>query len=148
MFIFELLQFGSVVLLLVCVEFTIGGFAYKYRNQLDDIGIEGLKETIEKSKNNTELAKDIDNLQANLKCCGAKSSADWGLRIPDSCYADPKTHKDLYSEGCVQAIKETLAPAMKVLSITVIAFACIQILGIIASCCVASCIKRAQYDHV
>lgn len=141
---------------MVVVEFTVGGLAYKYRDSLEDITDEGLKKTLSDygTPGRESLTKNVDDLQMNLKCCGAQGPKDWRnltKAIPSSCCADKAKlcdDRDAYQEGCVRAIKETLAPAMKVLAITVIVFAVIQLLGIFGSCCVASCIKRASYDHV
>lgn len=143
---------------MVIVEFAVGGLAYKYRDELENISQKGLNETLEKygGSGDEGLTKTIDDLQTNLKCCGVNDASDWlkigKKEIPMSCCEEKREYQcdptRAFHKGCVDAIKETLAPAMNVLAITVLAFAIIQTLGIICSCCIASCIKRAQYDHV
>ncbi|XP_015789875.1 tetraspanin-5 [Tetranychus urticae] len=119
---------GSILLLLVIAEFTIGGFAFKYSNQLEDVTIEQFQSKIKEVEDGKmpELKENMDNFQIKMQCCGAFNASDW-LQIPDSCFADQKQRKDIYTEGCVHAIKIVLAPTMEQLAIFVTALACLQI---------------------
>uniref|UniRef100_T1KS42 Tetraspanin n=2 Tax=Tetranychus urticae TaxID=32264 RepID=T1KS42_TETUR len=88
----------------------------------------------------------MDNFQMEMKCCGAFNASDW-LQIPDSCFADQKQRKDIYTEGCVHAIKILLAPTMKELAIFVPMLACSQILIMLIQI-VRYHYERAEYEPV
>ncbi len=89
----------------------------------------------------------MDNFQMEMKCCGAFNASDW-LQIPDSCFADQKQRKDIYTEGCVHAIKILLAPMMEQLAMFVTVLACVQVARILVLYYFHSRSKRAEYKPV
>ncbi|XP_015789877.1 tetraspanin-11-like [Tetranychus urticae] len=140
---------GLVCFLLAIGELIIGVYAFKYSDQLGDITIEQFQSKIKEVEDGKvpELKENMDNFQMDMKCCGAFNASDW-LQIPDSCFADQKQRKDIYTEGCVHAIKIVLAPTMEQIAIFVTVLACIQVGRIIILDRIGSFYQQSEYEPV
>ncbi|XP_069086727.1 CD63 antigen [Pleurodeles waltl] len=109
--------------------------------------------------NNTDMAKALDTIQQDFRCCGANGSADWkdfepfkNGSLPDSCCitetkgcgSKPDPSK-IFKDGCVAGLKIWLERNIKVIAGVAIGIAAFELLGIIFACCLMKGI-RSGYE--
>uniref|UniRef100_A0A8C0EGH9 Tetraspanin n=1 Tax=Bubo bubo TaxID=30461 RepID=A0A8C0EGH9_BUBBB len=107
----------------------------------------------------------VDKLQQEFKCCGSNNYTDWadslwikspeanGRKVPDSCC---KTITDLcgrrdhpsniYKEsGCITKLENFIQDHLKIIGAVGISIACVQIFGMIFTCCLYKSLKPEPY---
>uniref|UniRef100_A0A8D2MEE6 Tetraspanin n=1 Tax=Zonotrichia albicollis TaxID=44394 RepID=A0A8D2MEE6_ZONAL len=107
----------------------------------------------------------VDKLQQEFKCCGSNNYTDWadslwiksseagGRKVPDSCC---KTITDLcgrrdhpsniYKEsGCITKLENFIQEHLKIIGAVGISIACVQIFGMIFTCCLYKSLKSEPY---
>ncbi|NWH74589.1 CD151 protein, partial [Piaya cayana] len=107
----------------------------------------------------------VDKLQQEFKCCGSNNYTDWadslwirsqeasGRKVPDSCC---KTITDLcgrrdhpsniYKEnGCITKLENFIQEHLKIIGAVGISIACVQIFGMIFTCCLYKSLKQEPY---
>uniref|UniRef100_A0A8B9PEP8 Tetraspanin n=1 Tax=Apteryx owenii TaxID=8824 RepID=A0A8B9PEP8_APTOW len=107
----------------------------------------------------------VDKLQQKFKCCGSNNYTDWtdslwirspeanGRKVPDSCC---KTITDLcgrrdhpsniYKEnGCITKLENFIQEHLKIIGAVGISIACVQIFGMIFTCCLYKSLKPEPY---
>uniref|UniRef100_U3J1Y6 Tetraspanin n=1 Tax=Anas platyrhynchos platyrhynchos TaxID=8840 RepID=U3J1Y6_ANAPP len=107
----------------------------------------------------------VDKLQQEFKCCGSNNYTDWadsvwirsseasGRKVPDSCC---KTITDLcgrrdhpsniYKEnGCITKLENFIQEHLKIIGAVGISIACVQIFGMIFTCCLYRSLKPEPY---
>ena len=82
----------------------------------------------------------VDAIQTELKCCGVNSYTDWlkSLEfVPQSCCKSPNCITilpvEIYTEGCVDRLRDILTKSAAVSISVAVVFALIQITGVIAA---------------
>lgn len=150
-------QYGWVILLLLIVEFIAAVLVYRFRSEIKDEAVKGLKIGIEKWSGRSY--EPLDDIQKQLKCCGAENANDWHLNpkfnvtleYPNSCCKDlphPEScPKPEYTEPCVPKIVEEFKSVALQVGGVGIAVAVIQLLAVISSCALARAFKR-EYEVV
>lgn len=111
--------------------------------------------------NNTETLI-IDDLQLNIKCCGANNASDWmkkpEAKIPESCCgrlsvkgidnsttttSAPETCSEdkAFKQGCVATIRDVITTYANPVAGVLLTVGVVQLLGVIMACVFASSIK-------
>ncbi|KAI1287715.1 CD63 antigen [Halotydeus destructor] len=160
-----LYTYGTVLFILFIVEIMSAVAIFAFRNDIKAESIKGFKEKMKNYKWDNNTYNVIDDIQMNLKCCGAEKVTDWSdippydaklpIAYPPSCCLPEKTPilsdkclaPHMYTRPCWEAIEETLHQSAKTLANTSIAIAVIQFLAMLASCVLARTYKK-EYDVV
>ncbi|KAG9333473.1 hypothetical protein AGOR_G00111860 [Albula goreensis] len=158
--------------LLLCIfllEVVAGVLAYIYYQKLNDELKEHLQLTlVEKYKQPSEehVTRAVDKLQQEFKCCGSSSYSDWtesrwvrsadakGRAVPDSCCKTPsagcglrKHPSNIYNVegGCITKLENFIQEHLKIISAVGIGIACVQIVGMVVTCCLYRDLKAEPY---
>ncbi|XP_067906342.1 tetraspanin-11 isoform X1 [Heterodontus francisci] len=163
-----LATYFSLLLLIFLIELVAGILACVYYQRLS----EELKQHLNKTmmENYAEPGKDtitysIDRLQQDFKCCGSNNSADWqysayilsptsGNRlVPDSCCKtvteacgrrDHPSNVYKVEGGCITILEQALEDHLLIIGAVGTGGACLQIWGMIFTCCLYRRIKMDQ----
>uniref|UniRef100_A0A673BK51 Tetraspanin n=1 Tax=Sphaeramia orbicularis TaxID=375764 RepID=A0A673BK51_9TELE len=108
----------------------------------------------------------VDRLQQDFKCCASNNSHDWlqsvyilseqaeGRMVPDSCcktitpYCGRRDHpSNIYKVegGCITKLEQFLADHLLIIGAVGIGVACLQICGMVFTCCLYRRIKMDPY---
>ncbi|XP_013874195.1 CD151 antigen [Austrofundulus limnaeus] len=159
--------------LLLCIfllEILAGILACIYYQQLNEELKQNLKNTMVKKyreeKENEHITRAVDKLQQEFKCCGSHNSSDWaesswirsvfseGRVVPDSCC---KTVLDLCGRrnhpsniykvegGCITKLENFILDHLKIIGAVGIGIACVQIFGMVFTCCLYRSLKAEPY---
>ncbi|XP_053538426.1 CD63 antigen-like [Ictalurus punctatus] len=106
---------------------------------------------------NPDVRKGLDELQEELKCCGAVNSSDWMFfkpdknSIPDSCCKNVSTncgagalndaHK-IYIEGCGAALETAIKKNLLWVGVAALVIAFIELLGVVFACTLMRGIRK------
>ncbi|KAM3838346.1 CD151 antigen-like, partial [Diretmus argenteus] len=158
--------------LLLCIfllEILAGVLAYIYYQQLNEELKQTLRETMVqkyKQKDQHHVTRAVDTLQQEFKCCGSNSSSDWaesawirsseakGRMVPDSCCKTPTEgcgHRDHPSNiykvegGCITKLENFILDHLKIIGAVGIGIACVQIIGMVFTCCLYRSLKAEPY---
>jgi len=157
-----LLTFSTVIFLLFITELVAGGIIYAFRNDLKSEAVKGMHKAINNYQEANTTYAPVDDLQKNLKCCGAENATDWektdffrtNKHYPNSCCSPDKltgnatcTDDLPFDVPCYEAIRDTLKGVTYSLATSAIVVAVAQFLGMLFACCLARNIKR-EYDVV
>ncbi|XP_005996127.1 CD151 antigen isoform X2 [Latimeria chalumnae] len=128
-----------------------------------------LKETITrkyKQPNEEGVTRAVDKLQQEFKCCGSNDFEDWsestwikgnntaGRKVPDSCcktetpYCGKRNHpSNIYrvEGGCITKLGKFIQEHLRVIGAVGIGIACVQIFGMIFTCCLYRSLKAEPY---
>jgi len=107
-----LLSFGIIVTIILLIEVSLAGLAFAFKDNLRGSAEHSLVNAIE-SYNATDpgakYTRLLDELQWNVKCCGANNASDWKDEIPISCCPRQK-HDDKTKIVCKVAGEPTSSP--------------------------------------
>ncbi|XP_077569750.1 CD151 antigen-like [Stigmatopora nigra] len=158
--------------LLLCIfllEILAGVLAYIYYRQLNEELKENLRETmIQKyeQKTHEHVTSAVDKLQQEFKCCGSNNSSDWeesvwirsddgnGRVVPDSCCKTPSEKcgrgghpSNIYKVegGCISKLEKFIQDHLKIIGAVGIGIACVQIIGMVFTCCLYRRLKSEPY---
>ncbi|XP_012672711.1 CD151 antigen-like [Clupea harengus] len=165
-----LLRMYFVLLMFIfLLEVLAGVLAYIYYQQLNAELKDNLRETMVQKyqqPNQDHITKAVDKLQQEFKCCGSNSSTDWsdsvwirsseagGRLVPDSCCKTPTEdcgHRDHPSNiykvegGCITKLENFILDHLKIIGAVGIGIACVQIIGMIFTCCLYRSLKAEPY---
>lgn len=155
--------FFSLLLIVLTAEVVAGVLGYVFRKDMKRAVDDGLREALDKYDDNGSVWKDqIDYLQKEFQCCGVHNSSDWKTAkawnhtkiVPDSCCRQNLGHdcnktitsKDLYGEGCVSLLEDKFLKNLAYIAGVAIAFAVIQLLGMICSCVLFCRSSEVRYE--
>nr|XP_044995594.1 tetraspanin-11 isoform X2 [Jaculus jaculus] len=148
-----------LLLVIFLVELVTGALAHAYYQNLSDELKQYLNDTLTKSYGQPraqEITASVDRLQQDFKCCGSNSSADWqlsayissreaqGRQVPDSCcktvvtLCGQRAHpSNIYKVegGCLAKLEQFLADHLQLMGAVGIGVACLQICGMVLTCC-------------
>lgn len=155
--------------LLLCVfllEIIAGVLAYITYQELDEELKQNLQATMQQKyqqpgEESVTLA--VDKLQQEFKCCGSHNYTDWTenvrleqkqLLVPDSCCKTPtegcgsRDHpSNIYKVegGCIMKLEEFLLSQLHILGAVGIGVACLQLLGMMFTCCLYRNLEEDPY---
>ncbi|KAI7791905.1 tetraspanin-11 [Triplophysa rosa] len=159
----------SCLLLIFLIELVAGVLAYVYYQKLS----EELKQHLSKTMTQNyaqpwkeSITQSVDRLQQDFKCCGSNNSSDWthsvyiksqeaeSRLVPDSCCKTitPRCGKrdhpsNIYKVegGCITKLEQFLADHLLIIGAVGIGVACLQICGMVFTCCLHRRIKLDPY---
>ncbi|KAH9404868.1 cd63 antigen [Tyrophagus putrescentiae] len=150
--------YGFVLLLLICVNVAGMYFGYKYQPEFEKSFDEGVSNGIQRFKDDKKLAYALQVVQSNLQCCGWEGIGDYkgifltedvpssccketnySLEEPDKTCSGASARISGYSTGCKESpvVKQITGN----LTYTSIALILIQLVVILAACCLARDLK-------
>ncbi|EMP35858.1 Tetraspanin-11 [Chelonia mydas] len=162
------LQYFILLLCIFLLEIIAGILAYIYYQQLSMELKQNLKETMtQKYRKEGEegVTSAVDKLQQEFKCCGSNNATDWsesiwikspeagGRKFPDSCCktitegCGRRDHpSNIYKEGgCITKLENFIQEHLKIIGAVGIGIACVQIFGMIFTCCLYKSLKSEPY---
>ncbi|XP_008281717.1 tetraspanin-11 [Stegastes partitus] len=157
------------LLLIFLIELVAGVLAYVYYQRLSEELKQHLNHTM--TENYAQPGKQaitlaVDRLQQDFKCCGSNNYNDWtqsvyvslgqadGRVVPDSCCKTITPHcgrrdhpSNIYKVegGCITKLEQFLADHLLVIGAVGIGVACLQICGMVFTCCLYRRIKMEPY---
>nr|XP_002712868.1 tetraspanin-11 isoform X1 [Oryctolagus cuniculus] len=158
-----------LLLVIFLVELVAGVLAHAYCQRLSEELKQHLNRTLTESYGQpraADITASVDRLQQDFKCCGSNSSADWqrslyilsraaeGRRVPDSCCktvvarCGQRAHpSNIYKVegGCITKLEQFLADHLLLMGAVGIGVACLQICGMILTCCLHRRLLRHPY---
>ncbi|XP_038623963.1 tetraspanin-11 isoform X2 [Tachyglossus aculeatus] len=141
------------------VELVAGVLAHVYYQRLSEELKQHLNRTLVESYGQPQaqdITHSVDRLQQDFRCCGSHSSADWqysayiqspeaaGRAVPDSCcktlveLCGQRAHpSNIYKVegGCITKLEQFLADHLLLMGAVGIGVACLQICGMVFTCC-------------
>ncbi|XP_036391059.1 CD151 antigen isoform X1 [Megalops cyprinoides] len=142
---------------------------FPFCHELNEELKQNLKDTMtEKYKQPGEehVTRAVDKLQQEFKCCGSNSSSDWAESkwlksaesdqrvVPDSCCKTPtplcgrRDHpSNIYKVegGCITKLENFILEHLKIIGAVGIGIACVQIVGMVFTCCLYRNLKAEPY---
>ncbi|XP_062932720.1 tetraspanin-11 [Cynocephalus volans] len=162
-------MYFCLLFVIFLVELVAGVLAHVYYQRLSDELKQHLNWTLTENYGQpraTEITASVDRLQQDFKCCGSNSSADWqhstyilsqeaeGRRVPDSCCktvvarCGQRAHpSNIYKVegGCLTKLEQFLANHLLLMGVVGIGVACLQICGMVLTCCLHRKLQRHFY---
>lgn len=147
-----LCSFSAVILILLIAELVAAALVVKYSGDFEQLAKEGLMQAL-RERSDAVKYNAIDDIQAELQCCGVQDSRDYNTTLPASC-CPPADRTDAacpqeqaYKTGCWPALDASLGPVWQTVAAAGIVVAVIQFAAVIGSCCLARAFRR-EYDIV
>ncbi|XP_044534074.1 tetraspanin-11 [Gracilinanus agilis] len=158
-----------LLLVIFLIELVAGVLAHLYYQKLSDELKQHLNQTLTENYGQPrakEITYSVDQLQQDFRCCGSNSSADWeystyiqspeaeGRRVPDSCcktvvvLCGQRAHpSNIYKVegGCITKLEHFLANHLLLMGAVGIGVACLQICGMVLTCCLYGRIQMQSY---
>ncbi|XP_017321927.1 CD151 antigen [Ictalurus punctatus] len=163
----QLLRVYFVLLLCIfLLEVVAGVLAYIYYQQLSHELTSNLNNTMVnkyKQPEQDHITEAVDKLQQEFKCCGSHNSSDWTAniwvntterKVPDSCCKTPKElcgkrdhPSNIYrvEGGCITKLENFIMDHLKLIGAVGVGVACVQIVGMIFTCCLYRSLKAEPY---
>ncbi|CAM4564249.1 unnamed protein product [Leuciscus chuanchicus] len=160
----------SCLLLIFIIELVAGVLAYVYYQALSEELKQHLSKTMTENyaqPGKESITQSVDRLQQDFKCCGSNNSFDWmhsayiitspeteKRLVPDSCCKTitPQCGKrdhpsNIYKVegGCITKLEQFLADHLLIIGAVGIGVACLQICGMVFTCCLHRRIKLDPY---
>ncbi|KAK7116190.1 tetraspanin-3-like [Littorina saxatilis] len=161
-----LASYFCLIMVVFLGEVVAGVLGYAYREQVKEVVSEGLKKAID-NYNDTVMQEQMDFVQTELKCCGISNASDWNDSpawranhtdsvVPMSCCFDLSVNtttcaigsKNMYKEGCLDSLEHKFTTNLVYIASITIAFAIIQILGLISTCILICRTREVKYDRL
>lgn len=155
-----------LILVVFLGEVVAGVLGYAYREEVEEVVSEGLTKAMD-NYNETVMKEQMDFVQTQLHCCGIHNASDWltspvwskdhNDTVPDSCCVDQSNltlcqpvigSKDIYNEGCLSSLEHKFTTNLVYIASVTIAFALIQILGLISTCILICRTREVKYDRL
>lgn len=136
--------YGFFLLLLIVGQIVIAALVFIYVGDAREAFKKGFAKIFEERDRpaNAEL---IDTIQRNLQCCGKSSALDWLGTIPQSCCQSGTSPLCIpYTVGCQKRLGEFIDTTGVVLGWVSLGVAAVELVGLIAACCLANGIRNQQ----
>uniref|UniRef100_A0A7N5JDW3 Tetraspanin n=1 Tax=Ailuropoda melanoleuca TaxID=9646 RepID=A0A7N5JDW3_AILME len=150
--------FAVLLTLIFLVEIAAAIAGYIFKNQIRSVINTEVQAEMQNYKNNTHVAKALDDLQMKYSCCGAHNYSDWFSvpafkpnHVPLSCCkngtdcVNNPTINNTYTEGCVTKIEVWLQKHILIVAAVALGIAFFELLGIVFACCLMKGI-RSGYE--
>ncbi|XP_076443368.1 tetraspanin-3-like [Babylonia areolata] len=164
---FLLSCYFCLILVVFLGELVAGVLGYAYRVEVEDAVSDGLTKAVDRY-NETVMKEQIDFVQTQLHCCGIINASDWqespawskdhSNTVPISCCVNQTNatffcnttigSTDIYNEGCLSSLEDKFTTNLVYIASVTIAFALIQILGLISTCILICRTREVRYDRL
>lgn len=151
--------FFTLLMLIFILELAGGIYGFVNRDEIEDQLQKDFVDAIENKYNQTDdsvIDKTIDQFQESFECCGYNDWTDWRKSkffgtyktIPRSCCKDksdcPKEDGSKFQQkGCFKEVVDWFKDNAYYAAACGIAFAALQVLGLIFSMCLICALKRS-----
>jgi len=151
--------FFTFLMLIFILELAGGIYGFVNRDEIESQLEKDFKDAIQNKYNQTDnsaIDKAIDKFQESFECCGYNDWLDWRTSkyfddyktIPRSCCKDKSNCQanqpgDFVTKGCFPEVIEWFKGNTYKAAACGVAFAAIQILGLIFSMCLICALKRS-----
>ncbi|XP_058458425.1 23 kDa integral membrane protein-like isoform X2 [Malaya genurostris] len=136
--------YGFFLMVLIIGQIVIAALVFIYVGDVRQALLKGFSRVFQQTDNaaNKEL---VDTIQTNLQCCGDSSFLDWGVNIPQSCCSSGTAPFCIpHPVGCQKRLGEFIDSAGNVLGWVSLGVAAIELIGLIAACCLANGIRNRE----
>ncbi|XP_033751128.1 tetraspanin-36-like [Pecten maximus] len=151
----------SILLVILTAEIAAGSLGYAFRDDMEGSVRDGLNQAINKY-NGTKSDHQMEYLQTELKCCGVNNASDWEKaevwsishpgKVPFSCCLHQTNctqnvnGTDIFQKGCLPELNNKFLKNLRYIAGIAVAFAVIQLLGMISSCVLFCRSKEVRYE--
>jgi len=153
-----------LLLVVFVAEVAAGVLGYMYQDKFEGALRDGIENGVQNYTSPT-MKNQVDYIQDNLQCCGVQNYTDWETSafytqhnntFPSSCChsVNGTTTKVcnlankgfIYTDGCFQKLEDLLKGNLALIAGVAVAFALIQILGMICSC-ILLCHSKSEVPY-
>lgn len=142
------LIFAGLLVIIFIMEIAGGIAGFVLKGQVEETVEKYMKENIQKN------ATVWDKVQSKFECCGIHNASDWNREtLPSACCLSPTSGctlndtKSYYHDGCLDKFTTWVEDHVYYVGAVGVAFAFLQIIGIMFACCLARAIKK-EYEVV
>lgn len=165
-----LLLYSILLLMVLLLETCAGVVAYLYEALVKSKLASKLTYAMLQAYNEqADVRMSVDHLQHNFKCCGLSSYADWkastwyssaanpsnGSSVPESCCRNPVPgcgasidQSSIFAQGCLPIFEVLIQEQLIIIGGVGLGLCCLQIFGIIFSCCLAKKVKKSKAREI
>ncbi|XP_066470928.1 CD63 antigen [Tiliqua scincoides] len=150
--------FAILLTLIFLVEIAVAIAGYILKDQVKEIINNEVWDEMKQYRQDSKIAKALDDVQRKYTCCGASNYTDWfniteftPNHVPESCCkqnvnctSDP-TEATVNPEGCVAKIETWMKKHFVIVAAVALGIAFFELLGIIFACCLMKGI-RSGYE--
>lgn len=151
--------FFVLLAILLALELVAGSLTYKKK----DIIEESLKKNLWhafKTYSDPDMSsskRSFDKMQEQLECCGVDKPSDWlnfTQKIPQTCCKHrneedcSKLPNNIYTDGCYKALLKSFYDNLRIIFGVLLAFAVLQLFGLILAVSVLIVLKRMGYTRL
>lgn len=136
--------YGFFLLVLIIGQIVIAALIFVYVGDAGEAFVRGFGKIFDERNSNQANMELVETVQRNLQCCGRTSALDWGLKIPDSCCNTDLPGCIPYITGCEKRLGEFINKVGDVLGWVSLGVAAVELVGLIAACCLANGIRNQK----
>jgi len=150
--------FFILLTILLSLEITAGVLTYQRSDEIEMQLKKNMWNAFHKYDNKyTSSKRSFDKMQAQLECCGVTSPANWrndSRIIPQSCCIHPSENQcyklplNIYTDGCYKNLLKSFHLNLRVIMGVTLAFAVLQLFGLILSVLVIIVLRRRGYTRM
>ncbi|XP_047121673.1 CD63 antigen-like [Schistocerca piceifrons] len=138
-----LIAYAALLGAVFIAELAAGAAAAASKDRLEDVLKTSMEDSQKHYQNSTIEKTAWDRLQTELTCCGVENSQEWKPLPPKSCCADPDLCLKVYTDGCLEKLKDEVKSSALLLAGVGIGIAFIELAGIVLALFMATSIKKS-----
>lgn len=136
--------YGFFLMVLIIAQIVVAALVFIYVGDAREAFKKGFAKLFEArdQPGNMEI---INTIQSSLQCCGKNGPLDWFGNHPQSCCSTGTAPLCMpYTTGCQKSLGEFIDTAGVVLGWVSLGVAAVELIGLIAACCLANGIRNTQ----
>lgn len=134
--------YGFFLMVLIIAQIVVAALVFIYVGDAKEAFKKGFARLFDE-RDRPQNAELINTIQANLQCCGKNSVLDWLGNTPQSCCKAGTAPLCMpFTTGCQTALGEFIDTAGDVLGWVSLGVAAVELVGLIAACCLANGIRN------
>lgn len=136
--------YGFFLMVLIIAQIVVAALVFIYVGDAKAAFQKGFVRLFEE-RDRPQNAELIDTIQSNLQCCGKTSVLDWLGNTPQSCCKAGTAPLCVpFTTGCQARLGEFIDTAGDVLGWVSLGVAAVELIGLIAACCLANGIRNQE----